>query len=155
MSAPMVIRAFQDADWSEWLRMSEALFPHASAEELEVGMREFRQRSHRDAEVFVVDRGDGTLAGFLEVGTRPYADGCDTSPVAYLEAWYVDPDVRRQRWGQRLVAATEQWARSHGYREMASDTQLDNVVSQAAHRRAGYEEVDRVMQFRKDLSVEG
>jgi len=150
----MVIRAFQDADWSEWLRMSQALFPHVSPEDLEVGMREFRQRSRRDAEVFVVDRGDGTLAGFLEVGTRPYADGCDTSPVAYLEAWYVDPDVRRQRWGQRLVAAAEEWARSHGYREMASDTQLDNVVSQAAHRRAGYEEVDRVMQFRKVLSMD-
>jgi len=134
--------------------MSQALFPHVSAEDLEVGMREFRQRSRRDAEVFVVDRGDGTLAGFLEVGTRPYADGCDTSPVAYLEAWYVDPDVRRQRWGQRLVAAAEEWARSHGYREMASDTPLDNVVSQDAHRRAGYEEVDRVMQFRKDLSMD-
>ena len=149
----MVTRAFQDADWSEWLRMSQALFPNASAEDLALGMREFRQRSRRDAEVFVVDRGDGTLAGFLEVGTRPYADGCDTSPVAYLEAWYVDPEMRRQRWGQALVAAAEQWARAHGYREMASDTQLDNVVSQAAHRRAGYEEVDRVMQFRKDLSA--
>ena len=131
--------------------MSAALFPNLSAENLAEGMRAFRQRSRRDAEVFVVDRGDGTIAGFLEVGTRPYADGCDTSPVAYLEAWYVDPDVRRQRWGQLLVAAAEQWARSHGYREMASDTQLDNVVSQAAHRRAGYEEVDRVIQFRKDL----
>jgi len=115
-------------------------------------MQEFRKRSRRDAEVFVVDRGDGTLAGFLEVGTRPYADGCDTSPVAYLEAWYVDPDVRRQGHGQALLDAAERWARECGYREMASDTQLDNAVSQAAHRQAGYQEVDRVVQFRKGLS---
>ena len=27
--------------------------------------------------------------------SRPYADGCDTSPVGYLEGWYVDPDLRR------------------------------------------------------------
>lgn len=147
----MVIRAFQDADWSEWLRMSQALFPHATADDLAAGMRDFRQRGHRDAEVFVVDRGDGRLAGFLEVGTRPYADGCATSPVAYLEAWYIDPDVRRHGHGQALVAAAEHWARMQGYREMASDTQLDNVISQAAHRRAGYEEVERVIQFRKDL----
>ena len=150
----MMIRAFQDADWSEWLRMSQALFQNATADDLAAGMRDFRQRGRRDAEVFVVDRGDGRLAGFLEVGTRPYADGCDTSPVAYLEAWYIDPDVRRHGHGHALVAAAERWARTQGYREMASDTQLDNVVSQAAHRRAGYQEVDRIMQFRKDLSAE-
>jgi len=114
-------------------------------------MQQFRQRGREEAEVFVVDRGAGRLAGFVEVGTRPYADGCDTSPVAYLEAWYVDPDVRRQGHGRALVAAAERWARAQGYREMASDTQLDNVVSQAAHRRAGYHEVDRVVQFRKEL----
>lgn len=148
----MVIRAFQDADWSEWLRMSQALFPDATADELASGMQQFRQRGHGEAEVFVIDRGDGRLAGFLEVGTRPYADGCDTSPVAYLEAWYVDPDLRRQRHGRALVSAAERWARAHGYREMASDTQLNNVISQAAHREAGYHEVDRVVQYRKDLS---
>ena len=87
----------------------------------------------------------------MEVGTRPYADGCDTSPVGYLEAWYVDPDVRRQGVGRALVAAAEAWARGRGSREIASDARLDNVVSHAAHRRAGYEEVDRVVQFRKIL----
>lgn len=150
----MVIRAFQDSDWSEWLRLSQALFPNATADDLAAGMHHFRQRGRRDAEVFVVDRGDGRLAGFLEVGMRPYADGCDTSPVAYLEAWYVDPDVRRHGHGQALVASAERWARAQGYREMASDTQLENIVSQAAHRRAGYQEFDRIMQFRKDLSAE-
>jgi aminoglycoside 6'-N-acetyltransferase I len=148
----MIIRAFRDADWPEWLRMSQALFADASAEDLSSGMHQFRRRGRDDAEVFVIERGDGSLAGFLEVGTRPYADGCETSPVAYLEAWYVDPDVRRHGYGRTLVAAAEGWAREHGYREMASDTQLDNVVSQAAHRRAGYHEVDRVVQFRKDIS---
>ena len=147
----MITRAFQDADWDEWLRMSEALFPDAGADDLASGMQQFRQRGRDDAEVFVVDRGDGRLAGFVEVGTRPYADGCDTSPVAYLEAWYVDPDVRGQGYGQSLIAAAERWARECGYREIASDTQLDNVLSQAAHRRAGYREVDRVVQFRKEL----
>lgn len=132
--------------------MSQALFPDATALDLASGMQQFRRRGRDEAEVFVIDRRDGRLGGFLEVGTRPYADGCDTSPVAYLEAWYVDPDVRRQGYGQALVAAAEGWARGHGYREMASDTQLDNVISQAAHRQAGYHEVDRVVQFRKDLS---
>src|SRR5882762_7653627 len=121
------IRAYRDADWPAWLRLSVALFPEHSADDLEPGMREHRARS--DAE------------GFVEVGARPYADGCHTSPVGYIEAWYVDPDARRKGYGRALLAAAESWARSQGYREMASDARLDNHVSYEAHRRAGYAEV--------------
>ena len=83
----MRVRPYNDADWAEWLRMSVALFPEYSADDLAKGMREFRTR--RDAEVFVVERDDGSTAGFVEAGSRPYADGCDTSPVGYIEGWYV------------------------------------------------------------------
>jgi aminoglycoside 6'-N-acetyltransferase I len=112
-------------------------------------MRTFRSRS--DADVFVAERGDGSLAGFVEVGARPYADGCGTSPIGYIEAWYVDPDLRRSGYGRALLAAAEAWAHARGYREMASDARIDNDVSHAAHRRAGYAEIDRVVQFRKSL----
>jgi aminoglycoside 6'-N-acetyltransferase I len=142
-------RAYRDADWPEWLRLSLALFPEYSAEVLEPGMRDHRARS--DAEVFVAEREDGSIAGFVEVGARPYADGCDTSPVGYIEAWYVDPDARLRGYGRALLAAAENWARGRGYREMASDSQLNNDISYSAHRRAGYAEVDRIVQFRKVL----
>ena len=112
-------------------------------------MREFTARP--DTAVFIAERADGTACGFVEVGTRPYADGCDTSPVAYIEAWYVDPDVRRKGYGRAMLAASETWARRAGYREIASDALLDNVVSHQAHLRSGYQEVGRVVQFRKDL----
>jgi aminoglycoside 6'-N-acetyltransferase I len=148
----MKVRAYRDTDWPEWLRMSLALFPHHSAEELVPGMEVFRAAP--DGEVFVAERDDGTIAGFVEVGTRPYADGCDTTPVGYVEAWYVDPDVRRRGFGRALLAAAEEWARARGYTEIASDSQLTNTVSHAAHRRAGYNEVDRVVQFRKRLVEE-
>jgi len=143
------IRAYRDADWPEWVRLGLALFPGYSAAVLEPGMREHRARS--DAEVFVAEREDGSIAGFVEVGARPYADGCDTSPVGYIEAWYVDPDVRRGGYGRALLEAAEDWARTRGYREMASDAQLNNEISHAAHHRAGYAEVDRIVQFRKVL----
>ena len=130
--------------------MSVALFPEYVAEDVAKGMKEFRART--DADVFVVDRGDGSLAGFVEAGSRPYADGCDTSPVGYVEAWYVDEDLRRQGYGRALLQAAEDWARRQGYREMASDALLDNHTSNAAHRASGYEEVERIIQFRKVLS---
>jgi aminoglycoside 6'-N-acetyltransferase I len=143
------IRAYRDTDWPEWLRLSLALFPEYPAAVLEPGMREHRARS--DAEVFVAEHEDGSLAGFVEVGARTYADGCDTSPVGYIEAWFVDSDARRSGYGRALLEAAEEWARGRGYREMASDAQLNNEISYAAHRRAGYAEVDRIVQFRKVL----
>jgi aminoglycoside 6'-N-acetyltransferase I len=145
----MMIRPYRDTDWPNWLRMTLALFPEYSEEELTRGMREFRARP--DGDVFVAERDDGSVAGFVEVGTRTYADGCDTSPVGYIEAWYVDPDVRRLGYGRALLAAAEDWARDRGYTEMGSDARLDNEISHAAHGRAGYTEVDRILQFRKIL----
>ncbi|MGH7621450.1 MAG: GNAT family N-acetyltransferase, partial [Gemmatimonadaceae bacterium] len=99
------VRPYQDSDWDEWLRMSGELFPNEPAGEIAAGMHAFRSRF--DAAVFVAERPEGGLAGFVEAGARAYADGCETSPVGYLEAWYVDPDVRRSGVGHALVAAAE------------------------------------------------
>jgi len=130
--------------------MSAALFPGEPSHELEAGMRRHLVRD--DAAVFVFTRSAGAgLAGFLEVGARSHADGCVTSPVAYLEAWYVDPDARGRGLGRALLEAAETWARGRGYVEMASDTLLANLVGQAAHRRCGFTEVDRVVEYRKAL----
>ena len=146
----MFVRPYRDDDWTEWLRMGHLLFPDESDGSLTSGMRE--TRAHRDAEVFVLDRGDGRLGGFVEAGTRAYADGCDTSPVGYVEAWFIDPDLRRQGWGRALLAAAEAWARGRGYTEMASDALLANVVSHQAHKAAGYVEMERLVVFRKPLT---
>jgi aminoglycoside 6'-N-acetyltransferase I len=145
----MRARRYDDADWAEWLRMSVALFPEERREELERGMAD--TRAHPRAAVFIAERDDRTPCGFVEVGERAYAEGCATSPVAYIEAWYVDPDVRRSGVGRTLLAAAEAWARSAGYTEIASDALLDNVISQQAHKRVGYTEVERLVVFRKDL----
>ena len=101
--------------------------------------------------VIVADRGDGSLAGFVEIGSRNYAEGCETTPVAYLEGWYVDPDVRRTGSGATLLKAAETWALKHGYSEIASDTELGNEISRQAHLALGFEEVERQICFKKGL----
>jgi aminoglycoside 6'-N-acetyltransferase I len=104
---------------------------------------------------FVVERPTGGLGGFIEVSLRNYAEGCKTSPVAYIEGWYVDQDLRRGKLGSQLVKAAEAWARNHGLKEIASDTQIDNMVSFHAHTALGYAEVDRIVCFRKRLDEMG
>jgi len=104
-----------------------------------------------DAVTLVAERAAGALCGFAEVGARAFADGCDTQPVAYLEGWYVDADVRHQGVGTALLRGVEAWARERGYRELASDTELGNRVSQRAHERLGFTEVERAVRYRKWL----
>ena len=101
---------------------------------------------------FVAEIADGTLAGFAEVDLRSHADGCDPKrPVGYLEGWYVIAEYRRSGVGRQLLAAAEEWARSHGCVEMASDTWIDNEVSQRCHEALGFEVVDRCVNYRKAL----
>ena len=101
--------------------------------------------------VFIASSADGKLVAFIEAGLRAYGEGCETSPVGYIEAWYVDEHIRGQKLGREMVYAAEQWAREKGCREMASDTWLENEASIAAHFRLGYEEADRLVHFVKRL----
>ena len=71
--------------------------------------------------------------------------------MAYLEGWFVVPEARGRGVGRELIAAAEEWGRSQGCCEFASDTQADNEVSTAAHRALGFMEVGLVRCFRKDL----
>ena len=129
--------------------MSKALFPGTDDNDHTSDMAALIARP--DAAVFIAVRPDDSVCGYVEAATRPYADGCSTSPVGYIEAWYVDPDVRREGYGRALLEAAEAWAVDRGYREMASDALLDNDVSHEAHKRSGYVEVERVIIYRKPL----
>ena len=104
-----------------------------------------------DATIAVCVRASGGLCGFAEAAARPYADGCRTSPVAFLEGWYVDPDSRGTGLGRLLVGAVETWARERGLRELASDALLDNAQSQKAHERLGFLEVERAVRYWKQI----
>ena len=130
--------------------MRRALWPQLADEDEERDAAAWLARE--DAVVIVAARSDGAgLGGFAELGARAYADGCSTSPVAFLEGWYVDPDLRRRGVGAALVRAGEAWARERGYRELASDALLENVTSHRAHAALGFAEVERAVHYRKSL----
>jgi aminoglycoside 6'-N-acetyltransferase I len=102
--------------------------------------------------VLLVAEAAGSVVGFIEVGLRSHADGCDPMhPVGFVEGWYVVPEHRGQSVGRLLMVAAEEWARAQGCREMASDTWLDNEPSQRAHEALGFEVVDRCVNFKKPL----
>jgi len=101
--------------------------------------------------VLVCELGEGRIAGFVEIGLRNYAEGCTSSPVPYVEAWYVVPDARGIGVGAALIGAVEAWATKAGHTELASDALVDNRASERAHKALGFEEVERSIHFRKKL----
>jgi aminoglycoside 6'-N-acetyltransferase I len=149
----MLIRPVQPTDHAEWLRMRLHLWGGAAEEHTQDIATYFA--TPQGGITFVMESTGGGLCGFIEVSLRNYAEGCTTSPVAYIEGWYMDAESRRRTLGTRLVQAAEAWARNQGLKEIASDTQLDNTVSIQAHKVLGYEEVERIVCFRKALDASG
>ncbi len=99
---------------------------------------------------------DGEVLGFAEVMMRSHAEGCwqhtvGRIGVAYLEAWWVQPQARRSGVGRALVAAAEDWALAQGSPVLASDTEPENTRSQAAHAALGFRDVGRTVNFVKVL----
>ena len=153
------IRTLTVADRGEWIRLRSELWSRSRMDFLEKDADTFlrSRRAHRFrrngmiATVIVAELGPGKLVGFAEADLRPYADGCHSSPVGYLEGWYVAPELRRTGIGRALVRAVEDWARDLGCTEMASDTEVNNATSRLAHKSLGYTEVQRLLHLRRDL----
>jgi aminoglycoside 6'-N-acetyltransferase I len=145
----MPIRPLEPPDIPRWIELRFKLWPDQSPAEMDA-----EGRAALTAEppliVFVAEE-SGTLVGFLELGLRSVAEGCESSPVPYVEGWYVEADRRRHGVGGALMRAAEEWSRSRGYTELGSDTEEVNRLSRAAHAALGFQEVETLVIFRKSL----
>jgi aminoglycoside 6'-N-acetyltransferase I len=101
--------------------------------------------------VFIAEDSRGVPIGFLELALRPYSDGCDSMPVPHVEGWYVEPGARGAGIGRALMRLAEDWSKARGHTELASDTELHNDASLRAHEACGFNEVERLIKFRKVL----
>lgn len=147
-TAKMKVREVTMKDLAEWARLRRALWPDCTGARSRLEMRE-QMSDRRKFGVLVLDRGDGTLGGFVELALRDGVDGAARETTAFLEGWFVDAPLRGQGWGAKLIAAAEAWARARGMVELASDTELENTASIAAHAALGFRETFRTVQFLK------
>ena len=155
MTPRWVIREAQAGDAPAWIAMRAQLWPDASAGSLAQDTSTYFASRGR-AIALLAFAGDNEAVGFAEATIRTdYVNGTDSSPVGFLEGWYVAPAWRARGIGRALVAAVEQWTRDRGCVELASDTWLDHVDSQRAHVGCGFEETERIVYFRKRLSATG
>lgn len=145
------VRPVRESDLNEWFRLRKLLWDENDDGDHRTEMLDILD--HLDSQlVLVADSGDGHLIGFLEASIRPFVEDCHTDHVGYLEGWYVDPDHRRNGIGGELVRNAENWARQKGCTEMASDAEVGNERSLAAHTRLGYAVTSRLVHLRKELT---
>lgn len=144
------IRRASIADAAQWGVLRASLWPDetsvASLEDMQAALAD-------DAAVFLACEDGGQAIGFAEATLRrDYVNGTESTPVGFLEAWYVAPQWRGRDVGRALIAAVEDWTRGQGCGELASDALLGNTASHAAHAACGFEETERVVYFRKLLA---
>lgn len=135
----MAVRLMRPHEIAEITAMMRQLWPDAG------------EYDFSDEVVYVWERPEGELGGFASVSIRPWAEGCVSEPVPYIEGWWVAPDLRQKGVGRALFAAIEAWCLQHGHVELGSDAEPANAVSFQAHVALGFEPTLRLQFFRKRL----
>jgi len=122
-------------------------------QDLEDLTEEFRQLVMNDDAVCLIRYVDDKPIAFAQCQLRrDYVEGTDSSPVGYLEGIFVAEGYRRQGHAAALLSECEKWAKEKGCSEFASDCELDNADSLRFHMALGFEEANRIICFRKELS---
>ena len=129
--------------------LAARLWPDHTAAEMETGFLPIL--ATEDTAVFLVYEGNKAI-GFAQSGLRhDYVEGTESSPVGYLEGIYVEESHRLRGYARLLLAACEVWAKEQGCTEFASDCELHNQESLHFHRKAGFEEANRIICFVKKI----
>jgi len=145
----VTVRPLENDERPEWLRMRKALFP-----DCDDAMQAFEMDRHLakgDNTAVLMAESDKAVVGFVELSIHERVEGSTEDRVGYLQGWYVEPPWRGQGVGRQLVSAAENWTRARGLRVIASDAEIENERSIAAHKALGFQETFRVVQFLKRL----
>jgi Sortase and related acyltransferases len=148
MSSSFLVRPAERRDLANWAQMRAELWPCSSRQE---HLAELEEGSKSTSFRGWVALSDDRCIGFAEAYIRPFANGCDSRPVVFLEGIWVCPDFRRVGVGRALVESVAEWARAQGIYELGSDAELTNTLSQTCHLKWGFEETERVVYYRMKL----
>ena len=149
-TAVLQIVPLSQARLAQWAALRQLLWPHHDASaHLQDGIDMLANA--RQSAFLALDE-HGQAVGFADAALRlDYVNGCESSPVVYLEGIYVQPQQRRQGVARALISHVERWGIEHGCHELASDTAIENLASQQMHQQLGLSETERVVFFKKAL----
>jgi aminoglycoside 6'-N-acetyltransferase I len=105
-----------------------------------------------ESDICYLAKAKDSYIGFIHVSIRSeYVEGATGFPIAYIEGLYVKPNYQKLGIGKKLTLVGENWGRQKGCKQVASDAELDNLMSIDFHKNMGFEEANRVVCFVKEL----
>ena len=144
-----MIRQATTADTDTAAALALKLWPEHTADVLAQEFSAFLKDP--ECAVFLAFCGDLPV-GFAQCQLRhDYVEGTDSSPVGYLEGIYVTETARGKGIARNLLAECENWAKTQGCTEFASDCELDNAASRHFHAHTGFREANQIICFTKNL----
>ena len=144
----MAIKA-RNGDSRVLAELAVQMWDRHTVDELEA---EFTETLKDERSAFFIKYIHDTPVGFAQCGLRTdYVEGTETSPVGYLEGIFVKAGHRDNGYAKELLLACETWAKDMDCAEFASDCELDNIGSLKFHIATGFEEVNRIICFKKKL----
>lgn len=146
----MIIQKIKKEDFDAWLKMGLLLWPKHSTDELK---KEFQDiLKSKIEETFICKEDKCNYAGFINISLRyEYVPGAKSSPVGYVEGIFVKEQYRKKGIAKKLIDAGEEWAKSKHCKEMGSDVELHNKLSQVFHKKLGFKEDDILVHFIKKI----
>lgn len=150
---PTSIHPYQPDSLPAWLAMRAKLFDDEDPALLDEEVRQIAKDGTLKSQPFqcLLAFDNDTPIGFIEMTIRSSAEECMTSPVLYIEGWYVDPAHQGKGVGRALMDAAFEWGREQGCAEAASDARPDNTGSINAHHALGFEDAGVIQCFRRSI----
>lgn len=91
---------------------------------------------------------DDNPIGFINLSIRnDYVEGSSSNGVGYIEGIYVCEPHRRNQIAYKLVTYAVSFFKSMGLTEIASDTEIENDMSQIFHKAIGFKEVSVIKHY--------
>lgn len=136
----MIVRKARKSDLRAVMKMARKMWPDVKTSDL------------RPDYLFYIAEEDERLIGFILLNIRrDYVAGSTTWPVGYIEGLYVEKEWRKKGVGRQLVQAAEEWCAGKGFKELGSDVDLHNKISQQFHSRAGFKKGKLIVPYIKKV----
>ena len=154
------IRVASQFDSGSWLKLRQQIFPSKSQSEHILDIQqyfyypEFKQ-------VFIANSanaGDSaedkkkTIA-FIEIALQDSCEGSTLTPVAIINAWYVESSHRHKGIGTKLMLEAEAWAKSKGCKQIGSSSLSNMTYVKNAYEHNGFRAISLFDHYIKTLSL--
>lgn len=144
-----MIKKAEKSDLTTLADLAVSLYNGHTADEL---ISEFSYNIESEAYASFIYYYEETPIGFAQCSLRnDYVEGTHSSPVGYLEGVFIKEKYRRSGFAKELLSRCEQWAKSNGCKEFASDCEITNSESLKFHLKSGFTEANRIICFTKML----